>query len=706
MGKKRKKLPVRFLNQRNEKSNPLREVNYRELFEELNINEVKEEIRKVLRDSKDWWPADFGHYGPLFVRLAWHSAGTYRVKDGRRGANSGLIRLYPILDWPDNTNLDKALRLLWPVKRKFGERISWGDLVILAGNVALEDMGFKTLGFAGGRVDTFYFEEDVYYQKELEVMAEEKRLKEEKPEELPAAASTMGLIYVNPEGPKGNPDPVESAKEIRESFRLMGMDDEETVALIAGGHSFGKCHGAGPISCLGEPPDEAPVEEAGFGWKNSCGTGKGPDAITSGFELTWTRTPVKWSLDFLRNLFAYDYELTKSPAGLYQWVAKDAPAEIPDAFDPSKKHKPMMLTTDLAIKFDPVYREIALRFLENPEEFEKAFARAWFKLTHRDLGPLSRYLWKEKPEKVFPWQDPLPEPEGEPINGDDAKALKEKVLETDVPLRDYLYVAWSAASSYRDSDKRGGVNGGKIFLEPMKSWEVNEPETVERVLKALRKVKEEFNSESERKVSLSDLLVIAGNLAVEVAAKNAGFDVEVPFYPGRVDAEQEQIDVEFYREFEPKVDGFRNYLPRNTELFLPEELFLDKAQLLTLTPPEMVVLTGGLRVLGGNYRKSREGVLTDKEFTLTNDYFVNLLDPEVKWKAVDDEELHFIGFDRRTGEPKWRATRFDLILAADTELRAVSEVYAFESSLERFVRDFISAWSRLVNLDRFDIFWR
>lgn len=597
------------------------------------------------------------------------------------------------------------MRLLWPVKRKFGERISWGDFVILAGNVALEDMGFKTMGFAGGRVDTFYFEEDVYYQKELEVMAEEKKLKEEKPEELSAAASTMGLIYVNPEGPKGNPDPVESAKEIRESFRLMGMDDEETVALIAGGHSFGKCHGAGPVSCLGEPPDEASVEEAGFGWKNSCGTGKGPDTITSGFELTWTRTPVKWSLDFLRNLFAYDYELTKSPAGLYQWVAKGAPAEIPDAFDPSRKHKPMMLTTDLALKFDPVYREIALRFLENPEEFEKAFARAWFKLTHRDLGPLSRYIWKEKPDDVFPWQEPLPEFEGKPVNGEDVRKLKKEILESGIPLRDYLYVAWSAASSYRDSDKRGGVNGAKIFLEPMRSWEVNETETVERVYRELSKIKDEFNSKSERKVSLADLLVIAGNLAVEVAAKNAGFDVEVPFYPGRVDASQEQVDVEFYKELEPKVDGFRNFINR-TELFLPEELLIDKAQLLTLTPPEMAVLVGGLRVLRGNYKNSKYGVFTDKEFSLTNDFFVNLLDPEVKWKAVDNEELFFVGFDRKTGELKWRATRFDLIFAADSELRAVSEVYAFESSLERFVKDFVSAWTKVMNLDRFDLFWR
>ncbi len=704
---KRKKLKVKLLNQNCPKSNPFGEdFAYKERFEALDIDQVKKELHEVMTSSKDWWPADFGHYGPLIVRLAWHSAGTYRVKDGRRGANRGIIRFYPVYDWPDNANLDKALRLLWPVKRKFGSSISWADLIILAGNVALESMGFKTLGFAGGRVDAFEFEEDIFWEIEKEIMAEEKRLKEEKPKGLPAAASLMGLIYVNPEGPKGVPDPLESAKEIRASFALMGMDDEDTVALIAGGHSFGKCHGAVPIECLGPPPDEAPVEEAGFGWRNRCGEGKGPDTCTSGFELTWVSTPTRFSMGFLNNLFKYDYVLTKSPAGLHQWVAKDAPEIIPDAHDPNKRHKPSMLTTDLALKFDPVYKSIALRFLDNPEEFEMAFAKAWFKLTHRDLGPLNRYLWKERPKEIFVWQDPLPDTGGKPLSDEQIKFLKEKILNSGLSTKELVYLAWSSASTYRDSDKRGGANGAKIRLAPQKDWEVNHPGELNRMLGILSKIKEDFDAQNENKVSLADLIVLGGCAAVEEAVKKAGFDVEVPFICGRVDATQDQVDVELYKYLEPKADGFRNYLKGWDELFLPEELFLDKAQLLTLSAPEMVVLTGGLRVLGATYKYSDLGVLTENVGILTNDYFVNLLDPDVEWKRADEEEFLYVGVKRDTGEERWKATRFDLVILADSELRVIAEVYAFEDSKEKFVHDFVDAWIKVMNLDRFDVKWR
>ncbi|WP_456435303.1 catalase/peroxidase HPI [Thermovibrio ammonificans] len=702
----RRKLKVRLLYQRGGEQNPLKDFNYKEAFERLNIEEVKEELFKVMTDSKAWWPADFGHYGPLFVRLAWHSAGTYRIKDGRRGANRGFIRIWPIYNWPDNTNLDKAIRLLWPVKKRFGPSISWGDLIILAGNVALESMGFKTIGFAGGRVDSYLFEEDIYYEKELQLFKQERSLKSEKPSELPTAASTMGLIYVNPEGPKGKPDPVESALEIREAFRLMGMDDEETVALIAGGHSFGKCHGAGPVSCLGEPPDEAPLEEAGLGWKNSCGKGRAEDTITSGFELAWTKTPVKWSIDFLEHLFKYNWKLTKSPAGLWQWVAQDAPEVIPDAFDPNRRHRPMMLTTDLALRFDPVYREIALKFLSNPERFEEAFAKAWFKLTHRDLGPENRYLWKERPRELFVWQEPLP-PGSSTLSGEELQSLKREIKESGIPLRDFLYTAWSAASTYRDSDKRGGANGAKIALEPQISWEVNEPETVKRVAKALKKVADEFSNSTGKRVSLADLIVLAGNVAVEEGAKRAGLEVEVPFTPGRADAEQHQVDVETHRYLEPEADGFRNYLKAKPKEFTPEELFIDKAQQLTLTAWEMAVLTAGLRVLGGNFKKRDYGVLTERPGALTNDFFVNLLSPEVRWqKKSPENDFIYEGYSRETGKRLWEATRFDLIFVADSELRAVSEVYGFEGSLEKFVRDFVSSWVKVMELDRFDVNWR
>jgi len=703
----RRKLKVRLLYQRSSEANPLRDFNYKEAFESLDIGRVKEELRKVMTNSKPWWPADFGHYGPLFVRLAWHSAGTYRIKDGRRGANRGFIRLWPIYDWPDNTNLDKAIRLLWPVKRKFGASISWGDLIILAGNVALESMGFKTLGFAGGRVDSYLFEEDIYYEREAELFKRELSLKNEKPEELPTAASTMGLIYVNPEGPKGKPDPVESALEIREAFRLMGMNDEETVALIAGGHSFGKCHGAGPISCLGEPPDEAPLEEAGLGWRNRCGKGKAEDTITSGFELAWTRTPIKWSLDFLENLFEYDWKLIKSPAGLWQWVAEKAPEVIPDAFDPNKFHKPMMLTTDLALRFDPIYKEIAERFLNSPKEFEDAFAKAWFKLTHRDLGPERRYLWKEKPSTLFVWQEPLPEPKCRELLEKEVEFLKEKIRSSDVPLRDFLYTAWSSASTYRDSDKRGGANGGKIVLPPMSEWEVNEPERLRGVIKELKRVKGEFKTKFGKEISLADLIVFAGGVAVEEGIKRAGFDFEVPFTPGRSDLQEEMVDKETLSYLEPTVDGFRSYLKERSGEFLPEELFIDKAQQLTLTAWEMAVLTAGLRALEGNFKNSRLGVLTERPGVLTNDFFVNLLDPEVEWRRVNpDDDFLYAGFDRKTGRELWRATRFDLIFVADSELRAVSEVYAFEGSLEKFVKDFVKAWVKVMELDRFEVSWR
>ncbi|WP_084063646.1 catalase/peroxidase HPI [Geoglobus acetivorans] len=697
-------LNLRVLHQNCLRANPMGDdFDYAKEFEKLDFDEVKKDIKKVLTTSQDWWPADFRHYGPLFIRLAWHSAGTYRIIDGRGGANRGIIRLFPLRSWPDNINLDKAIRLLWPVKKKYGRRISWADLIILAGNVALESMGFKTLGFAGGREDVYEPQEDIYWGEEDEWLESQRFVEDDLEGAL--AATQMGLIYVNPEGPGGNPDPVEAAKHIRLAFRRMGMNDEETVALIAGGHTFGKCHGAAPQSYLGPEPDAAPVEQQGLGWKNSYRSGKGPDTITSGLELTWTQNPTKWTTLFLKNLFEYDYELIKGPGGAYQWIARDAEENIPDAHDSEKKHRPMMLTTDLALKFDPVYSKIARRFLENPEEFQRAFARAWFKLTHRDLGPPSRYLGPEVPEEQFVWQEPTPKADHELVSDEDVRSLKRWVLESGLSVSDLIYVAWSAASTFRGSDFKGGANGARIRLEPQKSWEVNMPERLEKVLGILREIQRKFNESQsgDKRVSLADLIVLAGCAAVEEAAGRAGFDVSVPFTPGRVDVSLEQTDVTFWKMVEPVADGFRNYFRREKCPYSPEEMLVDKAQLLTLTAAEMTVLVGGLRVLNANYGGTDYGVLSDKPETLTNDFFVNLLDMGIEWRPVSDDRYLFEGYDRKNGGLKWRATRVDLIFGANSQLRAISEIYAADDGKERFVTDFVRVWVRVMNLDRFDL---
>ncbi|MFC8272828.1 catalase/peroxidase HPI [Streptomyces sp. NPDC057271] len=683
-------------------ANPLgEEFDYAEAFKALDLAAVKQDIAEVLTTSQDWWPADFGHYGPLMVRMAWHSAGTYRISDGRGGGGTGQQRFAPLNSWPDNGNLDKARRLLWPVKQKYGQSISWADLMILTGNVALETMGFETFGFAGGRADVWEPDEDVYWGPETTWLGDE-RYTGDRELESPLGAVQMGLIYVNPEGPGGNPDPIAAARDIRETFRRMAMNDEETVALIAGGHTFGKAHGAGPADHVGDDPEAAPLEAQGLGWANTYGTGKGADAITSGLEVTWTTTPAQWGHDFFKHLFEYEYELTKSPAGAHQWVAKNAEAIIPDAHDASKKHLPTMLTTDLSLRFDPVYEQISRRFYENPAEFTDAFARAWFKLTHRDLGPVVRYLGAEVPSETLLWQDPLPAREGELIDAADIASLKEQVLGSDLTVTQLVSAAWAAASSFRGSDKRGGANGARIRLEPQRNWEVNNPDELAQVLRTLEGIQASFNSAGGKQVSLADLIVLAGSAAVEKAAKDGGFDVEVPFTPGRVDAAQEQTDVESFAALEPTADGFRNYAGKGNRL-PAEYLLVDKANLLTLSAPEMTVLVGGLRVLGANQGQSRHGVLTDRPGTLSNDFFVNLLDLGTVWKSTSSAQDEFEGRDLATGEVKWTGTRADLVFGSNSELRALAEVYASADAKAKFVNDFVAAWNKVMELDRFDL---
>ncbi|MFF9914066.1 catalase/peroxidase HPI [Streptomyces sp. NPDC013457] len=683
-------------------ANPLgEEFDYAEAFKALDLAAVKQDIAEVLTTSQDWWPADFGHYGPLMIRMAWHSAGTYRISDGRGGGGTGQQRFAPLNSWPDNGNLDKARRLLWPVKQKYGQSISWADLMILTGNVALETMGFETFGFAGGRADVWEPDEDVYWGPETTWLGDE-RYTGDRELESPLGAVQMGLIYVNPEGPNGNPDPIAAARDIRETFRRMAMNDEETVALIAGGHTFGKAHGAGPADNVGDDPEAAPLEAQGLGWANTYGTGKGADAITSGLEVTWTTTPAQWGHDFFKHLFEYEYELTKSPAGAHQWVAKNAEAIIPDAHDASKKHLPTMLTTDLSLRFDPVYEQISRRFYENPAEFTDAFARAWFKLTHRDLGPVVRYLGAEVPSETLLWQDPLPAREGELIDAADIASLKEQVLGSDLTVTQLVSAAWAAASSFRGSDKRGGANGARIRLEPQRNWEVNNPDELAQVLRTLEGIQSSFNSAGGRQVSLADLIVLAGSAAVEKAAKDGGFDVEVSFTPGRVDAAQEQTDVESFAALEPTADGFRNYAGKGNRL-PAEYLLVDKANLLTLSAPEMTVLVGGLRVLGANTGQSKHGVLTDRPGTLSNDFFRNLLDLGTAWKSTSSAQDEFEGRDLATGEVKWTGTRADLVFGSNSELRALAEVYASADAEAKFVHDFVAAWTKVMELDRFDL---
>ncbi|WP_228993616.1 catalase/peroxidase HPI [Streptomyces sp. DH8] len=682
-------------------ANPLGEdFDYAAAFQALDLPAVKRDIAEVLTTSQDWWPADFGNYGPLMVRMAWHSAGTYRISDGRGGAGAGQQRFAPLNSWPDNGNLDKARRLLWPVKKKYGQALSWADLLILTGNVALETMGLKTFGFAGGREDVWESEEDVYWGPETTWLDDE-RYTGDRELESPLGAVQMGLIYVNPEGPNGNPDPVAAARDIRETFRRMAMNDEETVALIAGGHTFGKTHGAGPAENVGADPEGAPMEEQGLGWRSSYKSGKGGDAITSGLEVTWTSTPTAWGNEFFHNLFAYEYELTTSPAGAKQWVAKDAEATVPDAHDPSKKHKPQMLTTDLSLRFDPAYEQISRRFHENPEEFADAFARAWFKLTHRDMGPVQRYLGPEVPSEVLLWQDPLPERTGEPLEAADVAALKERVLATDLTVGQLVSAAWASAASFRGSDKRGGANGARVRLEPQRGWEANDPDELARVLRVLEGVRDSFDAEGGKQVSLADLIVLAGNAAVEQAARDAGVEVEVPFTPGRVDATQEQTDVESFAALEPAYDGFRNYVGKSARL-PAEYLLLDRANLLTLSAPETTVLVGGLRVLGANTGGSQHGVLTDRPGTLTNDFFVNLLDLGITWKPTSSAQDEFEARDA-SGRVKWTGTRADLVFGSNSELRALAEVYASDDARQKFVTDFVAAWAKVMDLDRFDL---
>ncbi len=698
------RLNLKILAKNSPATNPLGEdFDYAAAFQSLDLPAVKRDIAEVLTTSQDWWPADFGHYGPLIVRMAWHSAGTYRISDGRGGAGAGQQRFAPLNSWPDNANLDKARRLLWPVKKKYGQSLSWADLMILAGNVALETMGFEPFGFAGGREDVWEPEEDVYWGPET-TWLDDKRYSGDRELENPLGAVQMGLIYVNPEGPNGNPDPIAAARDIRETFRRMAMNDEETVALIAGGHTFGKTHGAGPADHVGPDPEAATLEEQGLGWRNTYGTGKGGDTITSGLEVTWTATPTRWSNGFFKNLFAYEYELTESPAGAKQWVAKNAEPVIPDAHDPSKKHLPTMLTTDLSLRFDPIYGPISRRFYENPDEFADAFARAWYKLTHRDMGPKSLYLGPEVPEETLLWQDPLPERTHELIDAADIASLKERVLATGVSVSDLVSTAWAAASSYRGSDKRGGANGGRIRLEPQRGWEANDPDRLAGVIRALEGVQEAFNAEQTggKRVSFADLVVLGGVAAVEKAAKDAGVDVEVPFTPGRVDATQEETDVESFAALEPTADGFRNYLGKGNRL-RAEYLLVDKANLLTLSAPEMTVLVGGLRALGATHQQSSQGVLTGTPGVLTNDFFVNLLDMGITWKSTSEDQTAFEGRDAATGEVRWTGSRADLVFGSNSELRALAEVYASDDAKEKFVRDFVKAWDKVMNLDRFDL---
>ncbi|WP_406389897.1 catalase/peroxidase HPI [Streptomyces sp. NBC_00887] len=687
-------------------ANPLgEEFDYAEAFRTLDLAAVKQDIADVLTTSQDWWPADFGNYGPFMIRMAWHSAGTYRISDGRGGAGAGQQRFAPLNSWPDNGNLDKARRLLWPVKKKYGQNLSWADLMILTGNVALEQMGFETFGFGGGRADVWEPDEDVYWGPETTWLDDE-RYTGDRELENPLGAVQMGLIYVNPEGPNGTPDPIAAARDIRETFRRMAMNDEETVALIAGGHTFGKTHGAGPAESVGDDPEAAPIEAQGLGWSNSFGTGKGGDAITSGLEGIWTNTPTTWDNSFFEILFGHDWELFKSPAGAHQWRPKDGAGAgtVPDAHDPSKSHAPTMLTTDLSLRFDPAYEVISRRFLANPDEFADAFARAWFKLTHRDMGPVVRYLGPEVPAETLVWQDPLPAVTHQLVDAEGIASLKDLVLASDLTVSELVSTAWASASSFRGSDKRGGANGARIRLQPQSGWAVNEPDGLATVLRKLQGIQESFNSgrTDGTQISLADLIVLAGAAGVEKAAEDAGFDVEVPFTPGRVDASQEQTDVESFAALEPTADGFRNYLGKGNRL-PAEYLLLDRANLLTLSAPELTVLVGGLRVLGANHQQSSLGVLTATPGSLTNDFFVNLLDLGTTWKATSEDANTFEGSDATTGEVRWTGTRADLVFGSNSELRAVAEVYASDDAKEKFVTDFVAAWNKVMNLDRFDL---
>jgi len=699
-------LKLDILHQHSSKSNPMGEgFNYAKEFKSLDLEAVKKDLRELMTKSQEWWPADFGHYGPLFIRMAWHSAGTYRTGDGRGGGGNGSQRFAPLNSWPDNVNLDKARRLLWPIKQKYGRKISWADLMILSGNVALESMGFKTFGFAGGREDIWEPEKDIYWGSENKWL-DDKRYSGDRDLENPLAAVQMGLIYVNPEGPNGNPDPIAAAKDIREIFARMAMNDEETVALIAGGHAFGKTHGAGPASHLGPEPEAASIEEQGLGWKSTFGTGKGGDAITSGLEVIWTATPTKWSNNFFLNLFGYEWELTKSPAGAHQWKPKHGAGAgtVPDAHDPSERHAPSMLTTDLALRFDPVYEKISRRFMENPDELADAFARAWFKLTHRDMGPRVRYLGPEVPAEELIWQDPIPAVNHKLIDEKDIASLKGKILASELSVSQLISTAWASASTFRGSDKRGGANGARVRLAPQKDWEVNQPDQLVKVLKTLEGIQSESNSAQSggKKISLADLIVLAGCAGVEQAAKKAGHDVKVPFTPGRMDASQEQTDAASFAVLEPIADGFRNF-QKTRYAVSAEELLVDKAQLLTLTAPEMTVLVGGMRVLKTNFGGSQHGVFTKRPEALTNDFFVNLLDMSTTWKATAEDDDVFEGRDRATGELKWTGTRVDLIFGSNSQLRALAEVYGCTDSQEKFLHDFVAVWNKVMNLDRFDL---
>ena len=700
-------LNVEILAQNSQLSNPMDpEFSYAEEFQELDYDQLKKDIEAMLTESQDWWPADYGHYGPFMIRMAWHSAGTYRTGDGRGGTRMGIQRFAPQNSWPDNGNLDKARRLLWPIKQKYGKKISWADLMILTGNVALESMGFETLGFAGGRPDVWEPQEDIYWGPEAEFL-ETRRLNEDGvldlSKENPLAAVQMGLIYVNPEGPDGNPDPVASAKNIRITFARMGMNDEETVALIAGGHTFGKTHGAGPADSVGPAPEAAGIEEQGVGWKSTYKSGKGKDAITSGLEVTWTPTPTQYSHAYLATLFNNEWELTESPAGAKQWVAKDVGEVFPDAHDKDKKVRPMMLTSDLALKFDDAYKAICEDFISDPKSFDEAFAKAWFKLTHRDMGPKSTYLGPEIPGEDFVWQDPIPTRNYDLINTNDIASLKEMILNTSISQNEMIETAWASASTYRGSDRRGGANGARIRLEPQVNWECNNPEQLKRVLAAYEKIQESFNSNSgSKKVSMADLIVLGGNVAIEEAAKKVGFDIQVPFNPGRLDATQEQTDAESFAVLEPMADGFRNYQKKDYTL-TTEELLIDKAQLLTLTAPEMTVLLGGMRALNANYDDSNIGILTNKPGELSNAFFVNLLSMDTYWTPTNEDKMEFEGKDRATDKVKWTATRADVIFGSNSELRGIAEVYASSDAKEKFVKDFIDAWTKVMNLDRFDL---
>ncbi|RWU10852.1 catalase/peroxidase HPI [Pedobacter chitinilyticus] len=722
-----KQLKLNILRQYSSLSNPMDgEFNYAEAFKSLDYQALKNDLHALMTDSQDWWPADFGHYGGLFIRMAWHSAGTYRVGDGRGGAGQGQQRFAPLNSWPDNVSLDKARRLLWPIKQKYGRAISWADLMILAGNVALESMGFKTFGFAGGREDVWEASEDVYWGSETTWLGNDERYsqgqegvaahgvvssdedadgqKHSRDLEKPLAAAHMGLIYVNPEGPDGNPDPIAAARDIRDTFGRMAMDDEETVALIAGGHTFGKTHGAATSDHVGKEPEAAGLELQGFGWQNSYNTGKGADAITSGLEVTWTTTPTQWSNNFFENLFAFEWELTKSPGGAHQWVAKTNEEIIPDAFDPAKKHKPTMLTTDLSLRFDPAYEKISRRFLENPDAFADAFARAWFKLTHRDMGPVSRYLGPEVPNEELIWQDPVPAVDHPLVEENDLESLKAKILNSGLSVSQLVSTAWASAATFRGGDKRGGANGARIRLAPQRYWKANNPAQLDKVLSTLEHIQKEFNAAQSngKKISLADLIVLAGNAAVEKAAKDAGQQVKVPFAAGRTDASQDKTDVESFGYLEPIADGFRNYKKGRT-VASTEELLIDKAQLLTLTAPEMTVLVGGMRALNANYDGATHGVLTNRPERLSNDFFINLLDMATAWKAVSEDKELYEGFDRSTGQTKWTATRADLVFGSNAELRAIAEVYASKDAQGKFVNDFVAAWDKVMNLDRFDL---